>query len=191
MRRLTLYARSRQAPASLAVSVGSALTVWALARISGGSLEDPRLSTLVLFAGVAAFSVGLGGQDLALDRTAAIRWMPRRAAHLLLCGAFVGGVLLATQALGGQPVSPSFVARNSAGLLGLVALGAAWGGAAYAWLPPFAWLSVSFVAPPSTGTVSQVLGWMLREPGAQAATWTAVVLAVVGTTVYVVGGPRR
>ncbi|MER8232531.1 hypothetical protein [Streptomyces sp. NPDC094049] len=191
MRALTLYARSRQAPASLAAVLIGAVAVAALARLGGGALDDPRLATLVLVMGMTAVSVGLGGQDLALDRTAAIGWMPRRAAHLLLCGAFVGGVLLAAQSLSGQPVSFSFVARNSAGLLGLVAVGAAWGGVAYAWLPPFAWLSVSLVAPSSTDTASQVLGWMLREPGAQAATWTAVVLAVVGTTVYVVGGPRR
>ncbi len=191
MRWLTLYARSRQAPASLAVVVTSALAVWALARIGGGGPADPRLSTIVLAAGATAVSVGLGGQDLGLDRTAAIRWMPRRAAHVLLCGVLVGAVLLAVQTMGGQLVSPAFVVRNTAGLMGLVALGAACCGQKYAWMLPFAWLSFSFVVPPATDTATQVLTWLLLPPGAVTGTWTALVLAVAGITAYAVRGPRR
>ncbi|MFI5616620.1 hypothetical protein [Streptomyces sp. NPDC051567] len=191
MRGQALYARSRQAPASLAAVVISALVVWTLAWIGGGKLTDPRLSTLILVTGVTAVSAGLGGQDLALERTAAIRWLPRRAAHVLLCGVLVGGVLLAAQALSGQPASLAFAARNSAGLMGLVAIGAAWGGAQYAWLPPFAWLSLSFVVPPTADVATQVLGWMLQPPGTTAATWTALALAAAGTTAYAVAGPRR
>ena len=89
MRWLTLYARSRQVPASLAAVVLSAVAVWALARNGSGGPGDPRLPVLVLAAGATAASIGLGGQDLALDRTAAIRWVPRRAAHVLLVGAVV------------------------------------------------------------------------------------------------------
>ncbi|MEN8649986.1 hypothetical protein ABCR94_04855 [Streptomyces sp. 21So2-11] len=191
MRWLTLYARSRQAPASLAAVVITAVAVWALARIGGGGPGDPRLSTLVLAAGATAVSVGLGGQDLALDRTAAIRWMPRRAAHVLLCGVLIGAVLLAVHTMSGQPASPAFVVRNTAGLMGLVAIGAAWCGRQYAWILPFAWLSSSFVVPPSTDVATQVLTWMLLPPGTAAGTWTALVLAVTGTAVYAVGGPRR
>ncbi|MFG2988186.1 hypothetical protein ACGFZK_02550 [Streptomyces sp. NPDC048257] len=191
MRGLTLYARSRRAPASLAVVLLSAVTVWALARIGGGGTGDPRLSTLVLAAGATACSAGLAGQDLALDRTAAISWTPRRAAHVLLCGVLIGAVLLAAQTMSGQPATPAFVVRNSAGLMGLVALGAAWGGGQLAWLLPFAWLSFSFVVPPATDAPTQVLTWMLLPPGTAAAAWTALVLAVAGTTLYAVGGPRR
>lgn len=138
-----------------------------------------------------AASIGLSGQDLALDRTAAIRWVPRRAAHVLLCGAVVGTVLLAVQAMGESMATAAFVVRDSAGLTGLVALGAALSGAPYAWTLPFAWLSFSFFAPPPTTAPMQVASWMLLPPGTATGTWTALVLAVVGTAAYAVAGPRR
>lgn len=191
MRRLTLYARSRQVPASLAVVVVSALVVWALARFGGGGPSDPLSAALILVAGAMAVSVGLGGQDLALDRTASIRWMPRRAAHVLLGGVLIGAVLLAVQTMSGQQTSPAFAVRNSAGLMGLVAIGAAWCGRPYAWTVPFASLSFSLFVPPTTDGVTQVLTWMMLPPGTAAGTWTALVLAAAGTAVYVVGGPRR
>ncbi|MER5872338.1 hypothetical protein [Streptomyces sp. NPDC002044] len=191
MRWSALYARSRQAPASLAAVAVGAVALCALARLGGGGPGDPRLATLLLAAGATALSVGLGGQDLALDRTAAIRWMPRRALHVLLCAALIGAVLLAVRTAGGQPAGVEFTVRNSAGLMGLVAIGAAWGGSPYAWIPPFAWLSASLVAPPATDVATQVLTWMLLPPGTPAGTWTAVTLAVTGTAVYAAGGPRR
>ncbi|MFF4753224.1 hypothetical protein ACWD5R_26940 [Streptomyces sp. NPDC002514] len=191
MRWLTLYARSRQIPASLAAVVISAVAVWALARDGGGGPVDPRLPVLVLATGAMAASVGLGGQDLALDRTAAIRWVPRRAAHVLLGGAVVGAVLLTVQAMGEDRASTAFVVRDSAGLLGLVALGAALWGGQYAWTLPFAWLSFSFIAPPPTSAATRVASWMLLPAGTAAGTWTALVLAVAGTAAYAVAGPRR
>ncbi|MEU9190996.1 hypothetical protein AB0D14_42190 [Streptomyces sp. NPDC048484] len=193
MRWLTLYARSRQVPASLAALVISAVTVWALARDGGGGGEpaDPRLPVLVLAAGAMAASVGLSGQDLALDRTAAIRWVPRRAAHVLLAGAVVAAVLLAVRTAGAPMATTAFVVRDSAGLMGLVALGAALAGGPYAWTLPFAWLSFSFFAPPATSTPTEVATWMLLPPGTPTATWTAVILTAVGTAAYAVAGPRR
>ncbi|MFF7528415.1 hypothetical protein ACFZB2_04780 [Streptomyces bobili] len=191
MRWLTLYARSRQVPASLAAVVISAVAVWALARDGGGGPGDPRPPVLVLAAAAMAVSIGLGGQDLALDRTAAIRWVPRRAAHVLLGGAVVGAVLLTVQAMGEDMATTAFVVRNSAGLMGLVALGAALWGGQFAWTLPFAWLSFSFFAPPATSVPMQVATWMLLPPGTAAGTWTALVLAVVGTAAYALAGPRR
>ncbi|MGW0577242.1 hypothetical protein ACWD25_14990 [Streptomyces sp. NPDC002920] len=191
MRRLTLYARSRQVPASLAAVVISAVAVWALARDGGEGPGDPRPAVLVLAAGVMAASIGLSGQDLALDRTAAIRWVPRRAAHVLLAGAVVGAVLLTVQIMGESMVTTAFVVRDSAGLMGLVALGAALSGGQCAWTLPFAWLSFSFFAPPPTSTPTRVATWMLLPPGTAAGTWTALVLTVVGTAAYAVAGPRR
>lgn len=191
MRWLALYARSRRVPASLAAVAAGAVAVCVLARTGGGGPGDPRLATLILAAGATALSVGLGGQDLALDRTAAIRWRPRRAVHVLLCGALIGVVLLVAQTAGGQPAALGFTVRNSAGLMGLVALGAAWCGSPYAWIPPFAWLSVSFVVPPAADGPTRVLTWMLLPPGTAAGTWTALALAVAGTAVYAGVGPRR
>ncbi|MFF8191697.1 hypothetical protein ACF05L_12755 [Streptomyces bobili] len=191
MRWLTLYARSRQVPASLAAVVISAGAVWALARDGSAGPGDPRPAALVLAAAAMAVSIGLGGQDLALDRTAAIRWAPRRAAHVLLAGAVVAAVLLAVQTMGEDMATTAFVVRNSAGLMGLAALGAALWGGQFAWTLPFAWLSFSFFAPPATSAPMQVATWMLLPPGTAAGTWTALVLAVIGTTVYAFAGPRR
>ncbi|MFF4139341.1 hypothetical protein ACFY1B_50045 [Streptomyces mirabilis] len=191
MRWLTLYARSRQVPASLAAEVISAVAVGALARDGGGGPGDPRLPVLVLATGAMAASIGLSGQDLALDRTAAIRWVPRRAAHVLLCGAVVGTVLLTVQAMGEDMATTAFVVRDSTGLMGLVALGAVLAGGQYAWTLPFAWLSFSFLAPPPTSAPMQVASWMLVPPGTTAGTCTALVLAVAGTAAYAVAGPRR
>lgn len=191
MRWLTLYARSRQVPASLAAVLVGALAVWSLARDGGGGPGDPRLPVLVLATGAMAASVGLGGQDPALDRTAAIRWVPRRAAHVLLCGAVIGTVVLTTQAMGEDRATTAFVLRDSAGLMGLAALGAALSGGRYAWTPPFAWLSFSFFAPPPASAPMRVASWMLLPPGTAAGTWTALVIAVAGTAAYAVAGPRR
>jgi hypothetical protein len=191
VRWLTLYARSRQVPASLAAVVISAVALWALGRDGGEGPGDPRPAVLVLATAAMAVSIGLSGQDLALDRTAAIRWVPRRAAHVLLGGAVVGTVLLAVQAMGEDMATTAFVVRDSAGLMGLVALGAALSGGHYAWTLPFAWLSFSFFAPPATSVPMQVATWMLLPPGTAAGTWTALVLAIVGTTAYAFAGPRR
>lgn len=191
MRWLTLYARSRQVPASLAAVVIGTVAVWASAG-DGGS-GDLRLPVLVLTAGVMAASVGLSGQDVALDRTAAIRWVPRRAAHVLLAGVVVAVVLLMVRTPGGDMTATTteFVVRDGAGLMGLAALGAALAGGGYAWTLPFAWLSFAFVAPPPTSTPMRVATWMLLPPGTAAGTWTALALTVVGTTAYAVAGPRR
>ncbi|GAA2633393.1 hypothetical protein [Streptomyces vastus] len=191
MRWLTLYARSRQVPASLVAVVVSAVAVGALTQDGSGGPGDPRVPALVLAAGAMAASIGLSGQDLALDRTAAIRWVPRRAAHVLLAGAVVGAVLLAVQTMGEDMATTAFVARNSAGLMGLVALGAALSGGQYAWTLPFAWLSFSFFAPPPTSAPMQVATWMLLPPGTATGTWTALVLTIAGAAAYAVAGPRR
>ncbi len=191
MRWLTLYARSRQVPASLAAVVISTLAAWALARDGSEGPGDPRLPVLVLATGAMAASIGLSGQDLALDRTAAIRWAPRRAAHVLLAGAVVAVVLPAVQTMGEDMTTAAFVVRDSAGLMGLVALGAALSGGQYAWTLPFAWLSFSFFAPPPTSAPMEVATWMLLPPGTATGTWTALTLTVVGTAAYAVAGPRR
>lgn len=186
-----LYARSRQVPASLAAVVISAVTVWALARDGGGESWDPRPPVLVLAAAAMAISTGLSGQDLALDRTAAIRWVPRRAAHVLLSSGIVATVVLTVQAVGEDMATTAFIVRDSAGLMGLVALGAALSGGQFGWTLPFAWLAFSFFAPPATSVPMQVATWMLLPPGTAVGAWTALVLTVAGTTAYALVGPRR
>ncbi|MFF7150011.1 hypothetical protein OHN99_00550 [Streptomyces jietaisiensis] len=185
MRWLTLYARSRQVPASLAV-----LLVSALAALAGGA-EDPKPLLLVLATGAMAASAGLGGQDLALDRTAALRWVPRRGAHVLLAGAVVGVLPPALRLLAGDPATAAFAVRDAAGLMGLAALGAALWGGQYAWTLPFTWLAFTLFAPPATGTATRIASWMLMPTGTVSATWTAAALTVAGATAYALAGPRR
>ncbi|GGY00957.1 hypothetical protein [Streptomyces minutiscleroticus] len=189
MRWLVLHARSRQVPASAAAVLAAALAVWFLAA-DGGS-TDPRLSVLALTGAVAAASVGLGGQDVALDRTAAVRWVPRRAAHVLAIGAVAAGALLTVRAAGADLGTASVLLRNSAGLTGLAAAGAVLCGAAYAWTLPLGWLAPLLFAPPAPEGPMQVLTWMTLPPHTAAATWTALVLGVAGTVAYAVVGPRH
>ncbi|MEH0449752.1 MULTISPECIES: hypothetical protein [unclassified Streptomyces] len=191
MRWLMLYAHSRQVPASLATVLISAVAVWALTRDGSTAPAGSHLPAVVLTAGAMALSTGLGGQDLDLDRSAAIRWAPRRAAHVLIGGAIVGTVLLTVQALGQDLATTAFVARDCAGLTGLAALGASVAGGRYAWAFPFTWLAFAFLAPPPATTVPlQVATWMLLPAGTPAATWTALCLAVVGTALYALAGPE-
>jgi hypothetical protein len=190
MRWLTLYLRSRRVPASLVTLVTGTALVSALAGDGGGGPGDPRLAVLVCGTGAVAASIGLSGQDLALDRTAAIRWAPRRAAHVLVAAVLIGAVLMAAQTIGEDMATAGLVARDCAGLMGLAALGAALLGGPYAWSLPFGWLAFSVFAPPPTGVAMEVATWPLLPPGTPAATWTALSLALVGTAAYAVTGPR-
>ncbi|MGK4579348.1 hypothetical protein [Kitasatospora sp. HPMI-4] len=194
MRWLVLYARSRQVPTSAAALTLIALAAWAFDQGDGTGAMDAIDVTafFVLAANVAAGSVGLGGQDLALDRTAAIRWAPRRAAHTLLIGAVAGAALLAIQAVGPKFAPTEVVVRDSAGLAGLAALGAVLCGAHLAWTLPTAWLAFAVLVPPlPPHTVGKAVGWMTFPPGTEASTWTAVALLATGTVVYALAGPRR
>ncbi|MFE1959929.1 hypothetical protein [Streptomyces sp. NPDC059479] len=190
-----LYGRSRQVPASVAAVVVCAVAVWSLPR--SGTAGDPRMMALLLTAVVAVGAIGLSGQDLALDRTAAIRWAPRRAAHVLLIAALAVGVLLALSALsvfsapGGGPVPVAYAVRNGAGPAGVAAIGATVWGGRYAWALPVGWCLAAFFVPASGGPAAQVATWMLQPSGTTAATWTSAVLAVGGGLVYALAGPRR
>ncbi|MFF9645323.1 hypothetical protein [Kitasatospora aureofaciens] len=190
MRWLILYARSRQAPASAAAIMLVALTVWTFDRGGPGPV-DLGMAILVLTTHVAAASVGLGGRDVALERTAAIRWAPRRAVHVLLIGAFAGAAQLAVQAAGAKLAPTGVVVRDSAGLVGLAALGAALFGAQLAWTLPTGWLAFTLLVPTPRGTVGELVNWMIFPPGTAASTAIAWALLATGTAVYATAGPRR
>ncbi|MFD9692752.1 hypothetical protein ACFWXO_44145 [Kitasatospora sp. NPDC059088] len=190
MRWLTLYARSRQVPASAAVALLVLLAAWAFCHDGPGPM-DLATVVLALTVSVAAASVGLGGQDAALDRTAAIRWVPRRAAHVLLTGAVAAAALLALRLVGADPAPTGYVVRDAAGLAGLAALGAALWGAHLAWILPTGWLAVTVLGPATAGTAGEVVHWMTFSPATTVSTWTAWALGAVGTAVYAVMGPRR
>ncbi|RKT12245.1 hypothetical protein BX285_6212 [Streptomyces sp. 1114.5] len=188
MRWSALYARSRQVPASAAVVLLVAAAVWLFDR---GGPADLGTVVLALTANVVAGSVGLGGPDVVLERTAAIRWAPRRAAHVLLIGAAAGAALLAVRAAGGQLAPVEVVVRDSAGLVGLAALGAVLCGAQFAWALPTGWLGFTVLVPTPDGRVGEVAKWMLFPPGTAASTATAAALLVTGTLLYAVAGPRQ
>ncbi|MFE3827110.1 hypothetical protein [Streptomyces sp. NPDC059092] len=183
-----LYARSRHLPAALAgVLLTAALAGWFA---SVWSPVDPRIRALLLAAAVAATATGLSGQDAALDRTAALRWAPLRAAHVALIGVLAGAVLLLC-----TPTSLAFeagyVVVNAAGAAGSVALGARLWGGRTAWALPLGWCAVSLFVPSTEASWTQAVTWMLQPPGTTAALWTAVVLAVGGGAAYALAGPRR
>jgi hypothetical protein len=189
MRWVVLYARSRGIPLALAAILLSTTAFWALATLDGA--PDQALSVLVLVAGTAFAAAGLAGQDVALDRIAAIRWPPRRAAHVLAIAVVVGSALLFLQNWG-DPLSPAgVVLRDTFGLTGLTALGAALCGGQYAWTFPTGWFAFSLGVPMDTEVLSQVAGWLWQPPGTPAATAAALVLGIGGTLVYAACGNRR
>ena len=79
---------------------------------------------------VVAVGTTLSGADDALDHTVSVNWPLRRAGHLLLAAAAITA-LLSLSTLTDTRYEPfALMLRNTAGLLGLTALGAALLGAA-------------------------------------------------------------
>ncbi len=91
MRALTLYLRSRAVPTTAAAVLGCAVALWAL----GLAVDNPQsrvLAALLLsLAATTAIGHGLAGADHDLDKTTAIAWPPRRAAHIIVAGAPCSG----------------------------------------------------------------------------------------------------
>jgi hypothetical protein len=198
MRLLTLYLRSRSAPAALAAALGTTAALWWLHHTIDHPQPRQLLALLAAVAGTAAIAPGLAGADHDLDRTAAIAWPPRRAAHITTGAAIVAGLIAAT-GLTGDPLAPaSPIARDVIGLGGLVALGAATLGATRAPLVPVTWslLVLRFSpamggTPPARPGYTQALTWMIQPAATTSATAAAVLLGVAGALAYAVFGPRR
>ncbi|WP_338315517.1 hypothetical protein [Streptomyces bohaiensis] len=181
-----LHLRSRRVPAAALLLAVTAGAVWGVGRFGDGA-ADPRLVALAAAGGVSAASVGLAGQDPALDRTAALRWVPRRAVHVVLVAAAVALALLVAGAPGAQLGPWEVLVRLCAGSAGLVAFAAACWGAQHAWVLPLGWFAVVLFVPVRQGFPD----WILAPPGDGAAAWTAIVLLAGGTATYAVLGPRR
>lgn len=197
MRPLALYLRSRAVPATAPAVLGCVVALWALGLVIDHAQGRSLAALLVALAATAALGPGLVGADPDLDRVSAIAWPPRRAAHVVVAGAAVVGLLAATALAGEQMAGTGHIARNVAGLTGLVALGAAVLGAARAPLLPVLWtvLVLRYAPPmgepPTRPAYKVMLTWMVQPPGARAATVAAVVLAAAGTLAYAVLGSRR
>jgi hypothetical protein len=197
VRPLTLYLRSRAVPVSAAAVLACAVALWAL----GLAVDHPQgrvlVALLVALAATIAIAPGLAGADHDLDRASAIAWPPRRAAHMVVAGAAVVGLLAATSLAGEQMAGTGQIARNVAGLTGLVAFGAVMVGAARAPLVPMIWtvLVLQYAPPmgepPTRPAYKVMLTWMVQPADARAAMIAAVVLAAAGTLAYAVLGSRR
>jgi hypothetical protein len=194
---LALYLRSRAVPATAVAVLGCAVALWAL----GLAIDQPPgrgLAALLLaLAATTAVAPGLAGPDHDLDRVSAIAWPPRRASHVIVGGTAVLGLLAATALAGERMAGTGQIARDVAGLTGLVALGAVVLGAARAPLLPVVWTVVvlwwapPMGEPPSRPAYQVMLTWMVQPVGTDAATTTAVILAAAGTLGYAILGSRR
>jgi hypothetical protein len=197
VRPLGLYLRSRGIPATAAAMLGCAVTLWAL----GLAIEHPQgrslTALLAALAATAALAPSLAGPDHDLDRASAIAWPPRRATHIIVAGAAVVSLLTATALADEQMAGTGHIARNVAGLTGLVALGASAIGATRAPLLPVVWtvLVLQYAPPmgepPTRPTYKVMLTWMVQPADACPATTAAIILAVAGTFTYAVLGSRR
>jgi hypothetical protein len=181
-----LYARSRGAQFGLSMAIGVTVAVKVLSH--AGSSPGIGWGAFLLLLVTSVLSVGLDGQDQQLDRTAAIRWQPRRLTHLLLIGVVGGGVVLA---LGSAYGSPAIVLRNTVGLVGLVGVATVAFGAQFSWILPFAWCVVALPLPPGDGTGYEIGTWMLQNSDVTAANWTAWLIGTAGIVGYALRGPRR
>ncbi|MFC8956412.1 MULTISPECIES: hypothetical protein [Streptomyces] len=194
---MRLCLRSRALPAALAVLVGTAAAAAGAARwlVSlPGFDHTARLPVVVLGPLLAAAAVGacLYTPSDELDRTAVRPWWPRRLAQVI--APTVLAAALFALALPGHPEAfgaPAAV-RNTLGLVGVAAGGAAVVGARLSWLPPAFFVGAVYLAAPSdAGGAAQWWAWVM-QPGPQAGAWTVAVAAfVTGTSGYAWRGARH
>jgi uncharacterized membrane protein len=192
MRWLTLYLRSRRVPVALAAAVGYVAVTWSLWTAFSDTRDvDVQLVILTVLLTITTAAATLSGPDDALERTGALPWPPRRAAHLLAALTIVLLLLLATLMTGTRFAPAWLVVRDTAGLLGLTALGAATIGTARSWFLPLAWtLTTLTLSLPDTAW-GQILTWQAQAPDNIPAALTAGLLAVAGLVTYVWVGPAR
>ncbi|GLX99958.1 MULTISPECIES: hypothetical protein [Actinoplanes] len=187
---MILYLRSRQVPAACAAAAGLAAVMWTLwLTLSRETTADLFLVVLTVLLMVALLTVTLAGPDGDLDRTAALRWPPRRAAHLLAALALITGILAATRLTGAAFAPTAVVLRDAAGLLGLTALGAATIGVAKSWFAPLGWTLAAILFRQENDTVGEILTWQSQQAGSRPAALTALALALTGLVAYAIAGP--
>jgi len=185
VRWLVLYLRSRQ----VAAGAGVALACVAGLRLLAG--DSPIFQEMLAVLGIALVTAvaaaGLAGVDPALERTAALDWRVRRAAHVVA----VGGLTTVLGVVVGPPMPAEVVLRAAVGLTGLAALGVTLLGGGLAWWVPVTW-TVGAVSAwlASQPPVAPLLTWPLQPPDTTAATVAAWTLGLGGMLVYAVRGPR-
>ncbi|MFJ3764062.1 hypothetical protein ACIPQJ_30980 [Streptomyces sp. NPDC090082] len=194
---LRLYARSRALPGALAVLVCAAAASGAAARwllSPPGADPSVRLPVVVLGPLLAAAVIGTGLHTPSdeLDRTAVAAWWPRRLAHVLVAAALACALL--GLAVPGHPeeFGASAAVRNTLGLAGVAAGGAALAGARLSWFPPACYLAaVGLAAPAEPGGAAAWWAWAM-QPGPEGGAWAVAAGAfAAGTALYAWRGARR
>ncbi len=123
-------------------------------------------------AAAAAYSCcgGWARRRVVVDAAAPRRLAVMASATLIAAAPALTGAPLATAAL---------MIRNTAGLGGLLAVGAVWG-AQWAWLLPVGWTLVVILSGPASGHLYQeILTWMLQPAATTSAAACAATIAVV------------
>ncbi|MFI7659618.1 hypothetical protein ACIBTW_12110 [Micromonospora parva] len=191
MRFLQLHLRARRVPLALATVTALIALAWALSlAYTDSATISARTASLAIMLAVVAVGSTLDGADGALDHTMAVNWPVWRAGHLLLAAAAITALLSVSLVTDTRYEPFAVVVRNTAGLLGLTALGATVLGAALSWIAPLTWtlIAVLPIMVPSPDLKMQVAGWLVQPAGTTAATACAVVLAVTGLLAYAVRG---
>jgi len=190
---LPLYLRSRRSPLALAVSIGAVAAVWSV----WSAFTDRRdvsetLTVLTVALALAPMIPTLAGADDALESSAALPWPRRRALHLIACFVVVAAALACTRATGAWFGPTWQVVRASAGLTGLIGLGAALLGTRLAWQLPISWAAVQVIFGARDGSIrSQVLYWLVQPVNSRASAITAGLLFLSGVIAYTLrAGPR-
>ncbi|WP_326554891.1 hypothetical protein [Micromonospora sp. NBC_01813] len=195
MRWIGLYLRSRRVPTAAVIVFGFIALIWvSWPSFSDGETINARMISITVLIGAVALGTTLSGADDALDHTAAVNWPARRAGHLLLATAAIMGLLLLSTVTDARFEPLGVVARNTAGLVGLTALGATLLGAALSWIAPLTWTLIAIMPwmGPSEQVRTQLGAWLIQPADTTAATVCATVLAAAGLLAYALRGcPRR
>ncbi|WP_405794812.1 hypothetical protein [Streptomyces sp. NBC_01506] len=196
---LRLYARSRAAPATLAVLAATALgAAWAAQRLVEQPDAGPtaRLSVVVLAPLFAAGVIGTGlfTHSPELERGAVRPWWPRRLAHLLLATALAAALLALAVPGHFDAYGASAMARNVIGSTGVAAASAVLLGARLSWLPMMVYVAVTSylgAADPADGGAAAAWAWPMRPEGEVRAWVTALAVYGCGAALHAWRGAGR
>ena len=191
---LPLYLRSRRVTIAVPISLAAIAAVTVLwSAWSKDPRVHPGLAALtVLFAMVPGIPT-LASDDDALEKTAAMPWPPRRILHLAMLAAGVTAALLSAELASIHFGATGQLARNCAGLAGLIGLGVALLGTTLASITPIVWVAVQAMATVTGGTTwQQSVFWLTQPTTSKPAAITAGALFLAGTIAYAirVGPPR-
>lgn len=185
-RGVLLHARCRAIPPTLLVFLAVAVATWAAYQA-----DSPRtaqeIGRAAVLLGAAATARTFAGPDTELERAAAVPWRLMRAAHLVLLGGLLLGLLVAARHLG-QPADAAdhgLLVRQVVGFVSLTALGAVLFGARAAWVLAVGWGLIAMSAGPQQSVPGEVLTWMSKDPATTASTATFAALTLAGAGAYI------